>query len=143
MIRSCCIIMYAVILVAAQCKGQSEVAKIEFTSLTRGYQKQVFIDKDSLTILVDGRQEDNKVVKRKITPDVWQSLVDELKNVKVREMDAYKSPSNRRAFDGAKHSTIKVTSSDGVEASHTFDDLDPHADLKQLLKLILKAENSQ
>jgi hypothetical protein len=135
--------MYAIILIAAQCKGQSEVAKIEFSSLTRGYQKQVFIDKDSLIVMVDGRQDDNKVVKRKIAPEVWQGLVGELRNVKVKDMESYKSPSNRRAFDGAKHSTIRVISADGTAVSHTFDDLDPHADLKQLLKLILKAENSQ
>ncbi len=135
--------IYAVILMAAQCNGQAEVTKIEFTSLTRGYQKQIFIDKDSLIMLVDGRQEDNKMVKRKISPDVWEGLTSELKNIDVRKMGAYKSPGNRRAFDGAKHSTIKVTLSDGAEASHTFDDLEPHKDLKQLLKLILKAENEQ
>ena len=133
--------IYAVVLMAAQCKGQSEVAKIEFTSLTRGYQKQIFIDKDSLVVLVDGRQEDNKVVKRKIAPEVWQGLVEELKNVNIKGMGSYQSPSNRRAFDGAKHSTIKVVLSDATEVSHTFDDNEPHADLKQLLKLILKAEN--
>lgn len=135
--------VYAVILMAAQCKGQSEVTKIEFTSLTRGYQKQIFIDKDSLIVLVDGRQEDNKMVKRKISSEVWQGLTNELKNIDMKEMAAYKSPGNRRAFDGAKHSTIKVTLSDGTEASHGFDDLEPHKDLRQLLKLILKAENEQ
>lgn len=128
---------------AARCNGQSDVSKIEFTSLTRGYQKQVFIDKDSLTVLIDGRQSENRIVKRKLAAGEWKTLTDELKNIDPTKLPEYKSPTNRRAFDGAKHSTVKLISGNGSEFSHTFDDLEPHKDLKKFLNLILKMENAE
>jgi hypothetical protein len=130
-------------LMASRCDGQNEIAKIEFTSLTRGYQKQVFIDHDSIKIIVDGRQEENKVVNRAMPDGAWDDLMLEVKEIDLAKVTEYKSPTNRRAFDGAKHSTLKITKADGEEYTHGFDDTNPHPDLKSLLKRILEIENSK
>jgi hypothetical protein len=129
------LILFSILTIAARCIGQDAVTKIEFTTLTRGYQKQVFIDADSLIVIVDGRQEPNKVVKRALPKGSWDDINRVLQNV------TYESPSNRRAFDGAKHSTLKLITRDGKDFSHTFDDLDPHPALKPLLEVLLEIEN--
>ena len=134
------LLVMPIVLMAAQCAGQGNVSKIEFTSLTRGYQKQLFLDRDSLTVIVDGRQEANKVVKQAVSKGTWEKIDRELKNVALDKVNDYQSPSNRRAFDGAKHSTLKLITKDGKEFSHSFDDFDPHPALKPLLELVLKTE---
>jgi hypothetical protein len=133
----------AAVLMASRCDGQSDIAKVEFTSLTRGYQKQVFLDKDSVKIIVDGRQEENKVMNRAMPDGAWKDLLVTLKNIELAKLPGYKSPTNRRAFDGAKHSTITVTKTDGTTYSHGFDDINPHAKLKPLLDRILEIENAE
>jgi hypothetical protein len=133
----------AIGLMASRCDGQNDIAKIEFTSLTRGYQKQVFIDRDSIKIIVDGRQEENKVINRAMPDGAWDDLMRELKEIDLAKVTEYKSPTNRRAFDGAKHSTLKITKADGAEYTHGFDDTNPHSELKSLLKRILEIENSK
>jgi hypothetical protein len=132
----------AVGLMASRCDGQNDVVRIEFTSLTRGYQKQVFMDHDSVKIIVDGRQEENKVVKRAMPEGSWNELMREIKNIDLAKVPGYKSPTNRRAFDGARHSSLKISDADGSEYAHSFDDTNPHADLKSLLNRILEIENA-
>lgn len=133
----------AVLLMGARCNGQADVTRIEFTSMTRGYQKQVFVDKDSVTVIVDGRQAENKVVKKAMAGNTWDAIQKELGNIDLNNVSQYKSPGNRRAFDGAKHSTLKFITKEGKEAAHTFDDLQPHRDLKRILDLVLSAENAE
>lgn len=124
----------------AQCQSTGEVKKFEFTTLTRGYQKQVFITADSLIEIVDGRQEDNKIVKRKLEPAEWNELISGLESLKLESIPSLQSPTSRRAFDGARHSTITITTQDGKEWQHGFDDENPHPDLKAIMEVILRIE---
>lgn len=129
----------AVIGMAGQCQNNS-ITKIEFTTLTRGYQKQVFISADSLVKIVEGRQDENKVQKRKLADGEWKELVNEAAKTPVTEIAQLKSPTSRRAFDGARHSTIVIHTKDGRSYTHSFDDENPHEKLKVLLDLIKNME---
>jgi hypothetical protein len=121
--------------------GQSDnVERISFTSSTRGYEKQVFISKDSVVILLDGRA-GNKTIKRKLSDSEWDDLQKCVRQLNLSEIPTLQSPTSRRAFDGARHSTLTLRIN-GKEYSHTFDDEDPNAKLADLMKVITKIADS-
>ncbi|HEY9047075.1 MAG TPA: hypothetical protein VIN08_14320 [Ohtaekwangia sp.] len=124
-----------------QCQSPKSVIRIDYTTLTRGYQKQIVLTHDSVTLHVEGREE-NKDVKRALTKAEWTSLVSALKNVKLAEIPNLPSPSMKRAYDGARHSTITLTTKDQKTLAHAFDNEDAHAKLQPLMKAILKIEEA-
>lgn len=149
------IILYTVILSCVSLAGRCQqkaggsapdddmiITKIEFTTLTRGYQKQVFFSADSLIKIIDGRQNEHKVVKRKMDSEKWQELVKAASAVSLVEIPQLQSPTFRRSFDGARHSSIVITTRDGKTYTHGFDDEHPHKKLQPLMDLIKKAEGN-
>lgn len=125
----------------SQCDKQKNVAieTIEFSSLTRGYQKKVTIRQDSTTTSVQGRGEDS--MQKSITSrDEWDNLIKAIQSIDVNHISDLKSPSMKRAFDGAMHSSIRIVTKQGEVYEHAFDDENPHPALSQLLSVILKAE---
>jgi hypothetical protein len=121
---------------------QSAIDKIEFITGTRGYKRQVFISNDSVIAVLDGRA-GSKVQKRKIAQEEWTDLMDALEDVSVSDLPNLQSPTSRRAFDGAKQSTITLYSSQGQSWSHTFDDENPNPELIPLMKCISKIAPDQ
>ena len=110
-----------------------DILRIEFNSLTRGYQQLVVITADSIKISTHARgTEENKSIKNKD----WIHIIKPLKNVSLSDIAELKSPTMKRAYDGARHSTITITTKSETY-SHSFDDEDPHDKLKPLLKIIL------
>jgi hypothetical protein len=146
--RTLYITLFSSLIIAANCQHraimqqqkETIITKVEFTSLTRGYQKQVFLTADSLVEIIDGRQDDNKVVKRKLPVGEWEVLLKSVRNIPLTEIQQLPSPTSRRAFDGAKHSTITLATRDGKSYSHTFDDENPHEKLQPLMDAIKKVE---
>jgi hypothetical protein len=125
-------------------QGQiSSISKIEFTTLTRGYQKQVFILPDSVIKIVDGRQEENKITKRKLAEEEWKGLIKIVEKIPLKEIPQLPSPTSRRAFDGAKHSTITISDSNKNLWTHSFDDENPHEKLHDLMKAIKEVEGEK
>jgi hypothetical protein len=130
-----------IIAAAAFGYGQSKViTKVGFTSATRGFKKEVFISNDSVTVILDGRA-GNGVVKRKLASSEWDDLVKSLDDVDLSQIPQLKSPTSRRAFDGARHSTLTITNGTGA-VTHSFDDEDPHPKLKPLMDCIVKISDS-
>ena len=127
---------------AATCQPEA-FTRVEFTTGTRGYQKQVFITSDSVIQIVNGRQDENKIIKHATAPTDWKLLVESLKDIKLETIPALPSPTSRRTFDGARYSRIKVTTKDGKEYEHSFDDEVPHADLKPLMDAILNIQSPE
>jgi hypothetical protein len=123
---------------SSQQQGNNIITKIEFTSLTRGYQKHIFITADSLKETVAGRQDNNKIVKRTLPAGEWDTLTKSISDVMLPGIAELPSPTSRRAFDGALHSTITISTNDGKSFSHTFDDENPHEKLQPLMEAIKK-----
>src|SRR5688572_11027135 len=93
--------------IAARCQDGEVVTKITFTSLTRGYQHEVFFTSDSLIAMENNRGEE-KFQKRKLQPFEWQNLMSATAGLKPEDIPSMPSPSSKRAFDGARHSTITL-----------------------------------
>jgi hypothetical protein len=133
------VFLFSFLFTVVRCQTTGSISKIEFSTATRGFQKQIFISPDSITEIVDGRKESN-VVKRKLTADQWNSLLQDLQDITLNEVPSFPSPTSKRNFDGAHHSTLTITAQDGKTWQHSFDDEAPHEKLKPLMGSILKIE---
>lgn len=130
------IVGIACIALAAKCQDDP-VVKVDFTSLTRGYQREVSISKDSVLETISGPAE-YRVIKNRLTADEWKEFVGALRGISLEEIPTLASPTSKRSYDGARHSTIVISTRDGKSYTHGFDDEDPHQKLQSLMKAITK-----
>jgi hypothetical protein len=138
MLRRVLWVLILLIASALTCRQQHEpVVKIEFTSFTRGFQKQTFISPDSLIQLTNKRGVIS-VAKRHLDSLEWQSVIESLQEVQIDQIKDLPAPSSRRTFDGAMHSTITIITGDKKKYEHTFDDEFPHEKLFPLMQVVKK-----
>jgi hypothetical protein len=111
------------------------IVKVEFSSLTRGYQELVIITKDSVSQSVNGRGEssENAIAIKAIE---WDCIIKAFKKVSLQSIPELQSPTMKRSYDGALHSTITITTASGQQFIHSFDDDEPHEKLKPLMREI-------
>jgi hypothetical protein len=131
-----------VLCLASRCQPSTDISRIRFTSVTRGYHKEVNITKDSVHTLVQGRG-GNETYSRHLSAGEWNKLTGTLKNVKLEEISKLKSPTEKRAFDGARISSLEVQTGEGQTLIHSFDDEQPHATLKPLMDAVLEVESKK
>jgi hypothetical protein len=135
--------MISCLTVAARCQDTTAVTKIEFTSLTRGYHKQIRISTDSLISVTNGRENDHKIVKRKLAAGEWKELLEHIARITLAEIPELSSPTSRRTFDGARHSTIQIVTREGKSYTHSFDDENPNEKLQPLMEIITKMQEEK
>lgn len=126
-------------LLEVRCQAPNTVKQVEYTTLTRGYQKHITISPDSIAVTVEGREE-NKSYKRALSKDEWRMLMDCLKKVKLAEVPELKSPTVKRTYDGARHSTLTLITDDTTALTHSFDNEDANEKLLPLMKAVQKIE---
>lgn len=114
------------------------VKSISYTSLTRGFRKEILVTSKEIRLTEQKMSSDEKVTCRQLTKEDWNSMISSLRNVKLREIDSLNSPTNRRLYDGALASALVIKSKSGKTYQHGFDDADPHAKLKPVVNEILK-----
>jgi hypothetical protein len=124
---------------ARQQTRPDEVQRIEFTSTTRGYQEQLVLNSDSIVFIytsnVDRKEKREAKANHK---QEWKRILQTVDNLEWTAFDALPSPTNKRAFDGAKHSSIIITTRNDGTHNHTFDDENPNGKLSNLMKCIQK-----
>jgi hypothetical protein len=115
----------------------SEIKKIEFTTLTRGANEKVLITKDCVSVIKQGRDDVNEnSVEMKLQKGDWQALLNSLQNISLADISSYQAPTNKRAYDGAWHSSITITTKDEKSYGHSFDNEEPNEKLQALMKTI-------
>lgn len=119
-------------------QAQSDsVVRIEFQSLSRGYFEKVTVTSDSLAIQKRERGGDESITQRVVSNKEWKSLIKEMNNLTLSEIPALDSPTKKRTYDGARHSSIKIfTEKNSFE--HLFDDENPNEQLTGLMKCIIQ-----
>lgn len=117
---------------------RAHITKIEFTSLARGYDEKMIITQDSILVFKPNIEDRYRVDKfSRITKEQdWKHLLNSLRKIGLSEFENLKSPTNKRAFDGARHSNIIITTSNQEIHQHTFDNEDPHEKLAQVMRCI-------
>jgi hypothetical protein len=114
-------------------QNTNEIAKVEFTSLARGHHETIVITRDSVNRSVNQRGELLTKKARTIKKAEWDCIIKSLANVSIHTIGELPSPTMKRSYDGALHSTITITTKSGDQFMHTFDDEDPHEKLKSLM----------
>jgi hypothetical protein len=118
-----------------------DIIRIEFATSTRGYHKIVTITMHAVKISEQAKGEENEITTdKKINPSQWQQLMNALRDVSLTEISSLKSPTMKRAFDGARASTITITNSKGEMFSHSFDNENPNEKLTPLMRVLLDLE---
>lgn len=134
------VIIYLILLgCASRAQNNNLISRIEYSSLSRGgYHEQIMITPDSIRITKkeDRTEEGEKAYTRKLNAQEWTLLQQSLSHISMAEISELKSPTMKRSFDGARHSSIVVTASNGTSAQHAFDDENPHQKLTMLMKHI-------
>ncbi|MEP4091317.1 hypothetical protein [Reichenbachiella sp.] len=114
------------------------IEKISFQSLSRGYFENVVITQDSLIIRKsENRGSVEQTTRRYLTKKEWKSLVRYLSKVILSDIPVLKSPTAKRTYDGARHSSIIIYTTDGSSYEHLFDNEDPNDKLEPLMKCII------
>lgn len=136
------LLFFVFVLVSAQTTAQSleDITSIVFTKQNRGYLDEVRISRDSVHGAVENHKipEESKHYSAVIDDDDWAELLLALSDVSLHDVDGLQSPTMNRAHDGAIHSSIVITFENGNSISHSFDDENPHPDLKPLLDAIIE-----
>jgi hypothetical protein len=117
---------------------QDDITAITFTKQTRGYVEEVVISRDSVHAMVENHRapDQSKHFKSPIDQDEWAGVIMTLNDVNLTGVDGLQSPTMDRARDAAMQSTIVISFKGGQSVSHSFDDENPHRDLKPLLDAI-------
>jgi hypothetical protein len=77
-----------------------------------------------------------KRVSEKLDKAKWVKLNTILNSLSLPEVPLLKSPTMKRAYDGALHGILTITTMDGKAYSHGFDDENPHPKLQPLMRCL-------
>lgn len=136
------LLLISVLLTAGNTCGQSleSITTISFVKQNRGFLDEIVISRDSVQGFMENHRapESSQDYATAIDQDQWATLIFSLQDVSLENIDGLQSPTMNRAHDGAIHSSIEISFEDGKKITHSFDDENPHPDLKPLLDAILR-----
>ncbi|HEX8041521.1 MAG TPA: hypothetical protein VF490_20375 [Chryseosolibacter sp.] len=115
-----------------------DITRITLTKQSRGYFDEVVISRDSVRGSIENHRspQNSRNYAVKIDEEDWAKVVMTLNDLSLKDIDGLQSPTMERARDAALHSSIVIAFKDGTTVSHSFDDENPHRDLKPLLEAI-------
>ncbi|UXX78436.1 hypothetical protein N7E81_13825 [Reichenbachiella carrageenanivorans] len=120
----------------------NQITKIEFQSTSRTYFEQITITPyHSIITQKLNREAKATTQKQIITSDNWSKLINKLEKTSPKQWPKLVSPSQKRTYDGARHSQL-VAYTTTTSYTHLFDDLQPNTELCNLLSLILEIRDS-
>jgi hypothetical protein len=129
------------LIVQARCGGQDPqtITSVEFTKQSRGFLEQITVSKDSIHSVMENHRAGQRSAKYgwRTGKEDWQKVLNSLHGVSLKHVESLRSPTRERAHDAAFQSSLTITFEDGKSISHSFDDENPHADLKPLLDVVL------
>jgi hypothetical protein len=79
------------------------IKSVELSYQTRGMQKLLLINQDSIEVTING-----KISNYKITKTQWQKIIKTFQKVKLSGISKLKRPSTKSFHDGAMMSQLKV-----------------------------------
>ena len=118
------------------CSTEKEVAtfqKIEYKAITRGYSKQIILQKDSLRYFENNRETRSLIVTEK-TKNTLNGFLEKLNLTTLHQL---KSTSEKHQYDGAMYTTIEIVWDDKKYKSAEFDDDSPPKELIPLLHYLV------
>ncbi len=95
-----------------ECK---HVQEIEFNTLSRGgLFEQIVITKDNLSYHKEERRsnKEKQIYSRELKKAEWKQLIQQIEHINLPDIPKLKSPTMKRAYDGAQHSEIIINTID-------------------------------
>jgi hypothetical protein len=133
-------ILLSIILLTIDAKAQTlrDIRQIEFYTSTRGSYKQIILTPKAMTINEENRTSSKGAERqnKKLKSSEWKNLCNTLKETSIAGIPDLNSPTMKRAFDGARTSTITISTKDGKTWSHSFDNEEPNQQLQKLMDAI-------
>jgi hypothetical protein len=119
-----------------------DVRQIEFSTSTRGSYKQIIFTPKEMIISEENRasSKGEERQNKKLKSAEWKNLCNTLKQVSISGIPELNSPTMKRSFDGARTSTITISTKDGKTWSHSFDNEEPNEQLQKLMNAITSLE---
>jgi hypothetical protein len=114
-------------------KQEAAFQKIEYKAITRGYSKQIIIQKDSLRYFENNKKTRSLIVTEKIK----NALSSFLKKLNLTTLHQLKAPSEKHQYDGAMYTTIEIVWDDKKYKSAGVDDDNPPKELTSLLHYLV------
>lgn len=136
------LIFLSMILMAFSCENvqlENEITMIEFSSGgMSGYNERIQITSEKVLVTIEQMRshEDAVTYQQAITREEWSQLINNIENIDFSEIENLESPTMKRAYDGAMHSEITVTTISKKYVSPSFDDDNPHEKLQPLTNSI-------
>lgn len=129
---------FALLTILSFTPQESNVVKVEFSSISRGYQEIVVFTPDSVRgeKPEPGDRTKKTSFEQPIRKQDWKHITQLATSLPRTEFEKLQSPTNKRAFDGARHSTITITLDSGETYHHLFDDENPNEKLQPLMTCI-------
>lgn len=127
------------ILMAETCSQNNEQTKdISFTyeTITRGARANYTLNNEEIKVAKTGSNEVK--TSAEMTAKDWDSLLEKMKEVDVPNINKLVPPSDKRTFDGAAHAILTIKMGDKIYKSNSFDHGNPPAEIKSLVKAILR-----
>ncbi len=127
------------LLMAETCSQNNEQDKdISFTyeTMTRGSRANYTLTKEEIKVVkfMGGETKASE----KMTSKDWNNLLEKMQEIDVSNIGKLKPPSDKRTFDGAAHAILTFKKGDKVYKTNSFDHGNPPAELKSLVKAILR-----
>lgn len=110
--------------------------KIEYEALSRGYFKKIIFENSKITIISDRNNLDKGEVIMLSKKDVSDIML-LIKGIKLETMSTLKAPTNARAYDGAAHGNITITTNGKEYVGPGFDAGTPPKELVKIVDKIL------
>ena len=123
----------------AGCSTQERITRIEYEKASRTFRQRVVVSADSVRWSDESFSGNEHASSggRVVRAGEWNSVLETVDGLSLGEIDTLRSPTDRRTFDGAAHTSLVIFTTSGGRFSHGFDDEEPHQSLKALLARIL------
>ncbi len=108
--------------------------KIEYEALSRGFYNKFIYENSTITIIA---QKDSKGEIVKLSKKDVSDIMLLIKDIKLETMSDLKAPTNARAYDGAAHGNITITTNGKEYVGPGFDAGTPPKELVKIVDKIL------
>ena len=136
------VIIFLVLIVGQSMVSQEKINEFafEYEAVTRGFYQKIKVNKETLVFSEDRIEKKSSTVK--LNNKQWKKMLELVNEIKLKNLSSLKAPSEKRKFDGAAHSKLKVLYKDDLYESPSFDHGNPPLEIKGLVDYIIELSQS-
>ena len=136
------VIIFLVLIVGQSMVSQEKINEFafEYEAVTRGFYQKIKVNKETLVFSEDRTVKKSSTVK--LNNKQWNKILELVDEIKLKNLSSLKAPSEKRKFDGAAHSKLKVLYKDDLYQSSSFDHGNPPREIKGLVEYIIELSQS-